>query len=605
MKNFVLVVFFLALILAGTTTLLAQTVWDDPLSLTVKNATGAVTLDGKLDESDWAGAPTLVFGMGAHLKKLVGEYTVTSSADVKNGFDDAGVKYYIPHKDSTVTRVKFLRKGTNLYIGIQSNDKSICKFDWEGDGMFMKIKTLAGQEKEYKLYWQNIEANKDTIRYEEGVAGSGDGKGYLLTGSTVNDTANTDNGYTAEMVLQLDKLGYASTLTSVQLLINIFDPDGFKHPMSSWHHTIGSFYKSWWGSEWGGTMRTLNFTAEPFDDPPSLTVKNATGGVTLDGKLDESDWTGAPTLVFGMGAHLKKLAGEYTVTSGADVKNGFDDAGVKYYVPHKDSTVTRVKFLRKGTNLYIGIQSNDKSICKFDWEGDGMFMKIKTLAGQEKEYKLYWQNIEANKDTMRYEEGVAGSGDGKGFLLTGSTVNDTTNVDNGYTAELMLQLDKLGYATSSTTAQVSIDIFDPDGFKHPMSSWHHTIGSFYKSWWGSEWGSAYRTLLLNNTTDVRDEVALIPDVFSLSQNYPNPFNPSTTIQYGIPERSTVALKVHDVIGREIATLVNEELPAGTHRITFNASTLASGFYFYRLVATPRSSPQKEPFITVKKLLLIK
>ena len=96
-----------------------------------------------------------------------------------------------------------------------------------------------------------------------------------------------------------------------------------------------------------------------FDDPPSLTVKNA-GAITVDGQLSEGDWTGAPTLIFGNGAYTFKEAGEYTVTGGVDVKNPFNDAGVDYYVPNKDSSWTRMKFLRKGMNLYIGFTSNDK-----------------------------------------------------------------------------------------------------------------------------------------------------------------------------------------------------------------------------------------------------
>ena len=63
--------------------------------------------------------------------------------------------FHLPNTDSSLAKVKFLRKGTNLYIGIQSDDKSICKFDWEGDGMFLKIKRANGTDVEYKLYYQN------------------------------------------------------------------------------------------------------------------------------------------------------------------------------------------------------------------------------------------------------------------------------------------------------------------------------------------------------------------------------------------------------------------------------------------------------------------
>jgi len=74
----------------------------------------------------------------------------------------------------------------------------------------------------------------------------------------------------------------------------------------------------------------------------------------------------------------------------------------------------------------------------------------------------------------------------------------------------------------------------------------------------------------------------IPKDFTLYQNYPNPFNPSTTIRILLPKREHVTLKVFDVLGREVATLINGELNPGEHSVVFNAKGLASGVYFYRL-----------------------
>jgi hypothetical protein len=85
-------------------------------------------------------------------------------------------------------------------------------------------------------------------------------------------------------------------------------------------------------------------------------------------------------------------------------------------------------------------------------------------------------------------------------------------------------------------------------------------------------------------------------VYSLI-NYPNPFNPTTTIRYNIPKRSNVTLKVHDVLGTEIAILVDEEKPTGSYELEFNAAGLPSGIYFYSLRASD--------FTTTKKMLLIK
>ncbi len=92
--------------------------------------------------------------------------------------------------------------------------------------------------------------------------------------------------------------------------------------------------------------------------------------------------------------------------------------------------------------------------------------------------------------------------------------------------------------------------------------------------------------------------------YKLVQNYPNPFNPITTIKYSIPKASFVTLKVYDILGREVATLVNEEKPLGNYQVEFNASSLASGVYFYKIQAAPVGG-QAGNFAAVKKLLLLK
>jgi hypothetical protein len=89
----------------------------------------------------------------------------------------------------------------------------------------------------------------------------------------------------------------------------------------------------------------------------------------------------------------------------------------------------------------------------------------------------------------------------------------------------------------------------------------------------------------------------MPSSYSLSQNYPNPFNPTTNVKFSILNSGDVKIVVYDVQGREVQTLVNERLNAGTYEVKFDGSSLNSGVYFYRLTT--------EGFTETKKMLLIK
>ncbi len=104
--------------------------------------------------------------------------------------------------------------------------------------------------------------------------------------------------------------------------------------------------------------------------------------------------------------------------------------------------------------------------------------------------------------------------------------------------------------------------------------------------------------LQNQFTDVKDHGSLLsPTEFNLAQNYPNPFNPATTIQYSIPKASNVEVKVYDVLGNEVATLVDEYKESGRYEVNFDASKLSSGIYFYKL--------QAGSFVETKKMILLK
>ena len=119
------------------------------------------------------------------------------------------------------------------------------------------------------------------------------------------------------------------------------------------------------------------------------------------------------------------------------------------------------------------------------------------------------------------------------------------------------------------------------------------------------WGVGYNNLIMHTTnggvTFIEDDENNLthPIKFLLQQNYPNPFNPSTTIQYAISSKQFVTLKVYDLLGREVATLVNEEKPAGSYNVEFRMQNLelSSGIYFYQLIAGD--------YVETKKMVLLR
>jgi flagellar hook assembly protein FlgD len=98
-----------------------------------------------------------------------------------------------------------------------------------------------------------------------------------------------------------------------------------------------------------------------------------------------------------------------------------------------------------------------------------------------------------------------------------------------------------------------------------------------------------------NPNSVKDEVE--PAVFKINQNYPNPFNPSTVINYQLAVDNYTTLKIYNILGKEVTTLVNGNVTAGSHQVTFDGSQLSNGIYFYKL--------QSGSNVEVKKLTLVK
>jgi hypothetical protein len=123
---------------------------------------------------------------------------------------------------------------------------------------------------------------------------------------------------------------------------------------------------------------------------------------------------------------------------------------------------------------------------------------------------------------------------------------------------------------------------------------NNQIEALNQSWVDSSWVNVDRYIYSYIITDIKESESKL-NTFNLSYNYPNPFNPSTKIKYSVPLSSNVELKVFDILGNEIETLVSEEKPAGTYEVTWHAANLPSGVYFYQL--------KTGSFMETKKMVL--
>jgi hypothetical protein len=172
---------------------------------------------------------------------------------------------------------------------------------------------------------------------------------------------------------------------------------------------------------------------------------------------------------------------------------------------------------------------------------------------------------------------LAGGGPADASWLTENP--STVTLHGGDSAVVKIKIAPAGLAKGSYQAIIVLSSNDPDSARATIP------------------------VTFNIVTGVVEENTL-PLVFSLYQNFPNPFNPSTTIKFGIPEASKVSLKIYDVLGREVARIVDKDLQPGYYAMPFNGANLSSGAYFYRIIAT-KTSDQSQTFVETKKLLLMK
>jgi len=231
--------------------------------------------------------------------------------------------------------------------------------------------------------------------------------------------------------------------------------------------------------------------------------------------------------------------------------------------------------------------------------GNGVFQSTNngvswdTISGNitgGREIKVFGQNLYV----VQYGNGVY-----KRSISGGSWVpinNGITNlgVEKIYIAEQFL------IVTTHSQNDIFVSIDEGASWTNKnqgIKTWINSFASIGTNVFIGTYGASVYRRPLSEIIGIKNISFEIPNGFSLSQNYPNPFNPTTNIEFSLPEKSFVKLKVFDIAGKEVAKLVNENLSAGTFRYEFNAENLPSGIYFYKL--------ETEKFSNAKRMILLK
>jgi hypothetical protein len=228
-----------------------------------------------------------------------------------------------------------------------------------------------------------------------------------------------------------------------------------------------------------------------------------------------------------------------------------------------------------GSNLFVGTDTGVYSTTN-----NGASFSLSGLAG------LYVTNLKTNGNII-----FAGT--------TGSGVYVSTNAGNTWSQTALNNVSIRAFALSGNTLFAGTDSAGIFMTTNNGTTWiqkNQGLGNTYISsllvsngyLYAGTNGSSLWKRLLSEIISVNNLSTEVPSAFSLSQNYPNPFNPTTNIKFSILssphalDGNLVQLKVYDVMGREVQTLVNEKLNPGTYEASFDGSTLNSGVYFYKL-----------------------
>ncbi|MFH1278051.1 MAG: T9SS type A sorting domain-containing protein [Candidatus Eisenbacteria bacterium] len=569
-----------------------------------------VTLDGALNEPAWAVAESIQINWGE-----------------SSGIPGSGWKLELGRlpKDKTRATLKFLVVNNQLFMAAVVPDSSIGggpdfnRFD--GFLMCMKDHGLPGFPKppaEYLYSWWYPECPDSMAPGKEpGFIGSwgvfppcgtrdstdiANWDAAIVVQGLTNSDAVIDAGYTVEMKFDLTAMGYDVTAQEgdvVEWNISIYDADWF-WPINALKVTGN---RTWWQGPWGNAAiynevriharPDVTISSGPVPDIlPELYIPNGVAYTppVIDGVLDEDVWADIPSFDIRWDDDSLRMTypavGPYRAGQFQATVNG----GTAEVTDPSDASV---RIFHSGDTLYFGFDVRDKVVqyhADFNrWDGFLIGFDDRGVIGPD-------SNFVSRR--LSFQVGSGGtvlaadylpflmdslSGARLGLALKGGTTVDTLGLqaDSGYTAELAIDLTKLGYPTGLGDRAVffGINLLDGDSFTPSSDSYG------IRTWWYREydgtccpvWGYLDPAVWY---VDVAGPIS--PSLPRLVQNYPNPFKGTTTLRYMLPVESEVTLEVFDARGRLVDRKNLGTQGAGMRYLDYPGTGKNTGVYFYRL-----------------------
>jgi hypothetical protein len=579
-----------------------------------RTATGPITLDGVLDEAEWAQAESM---------------TIQWEQDA--GIPGSGWKVeagqFVP-SDPTSATLKFLVIGNELYLGAVVSDSSVggsVEFN-RFDGLLMAIKNHAdpGAPKPPAEYFYSWWYPDSTVTgpdpqpagrspgfvgiWAEWPPGSprtpvqiANWDAVTVVDGLSNDDTTIDESYTVEMRFNVAAMGYNVTQSGGDIIewnISIYDSDWF-WPFDGPKFTTN---RVWWQSPWGNAAwysevrihanPTVTTTSGPVPDVgPELVIAQVDGSPpTIDGDPSEAIWSDPTVHTFDIRFDDDALRQTYEAV-GPYRAGQFQPAIVGSLLAFVvDPGDAEVKIFHQGDFLYFGFDVNDLVVqhhTSFDrWDGFLITLNEYDLRGNDNQLMSRRISFQVDADgsalPQDYLATLIGQGDAQVAIeLKPGTVVDTLGMvpDTGYTAELEIDLKGLGYPAGLGDGRlfVGVNLLDGDSFIPTTDSY----GT--RTWWYREYEDeccpvwAY---LAPSPVGVH-EVAGVASNDAWARSYPNPGR-RATIQFSVPHSSRVHFEVFDVAGRLVESRAVGVLDPGVRELSFRGNGKAAGVYLYRL-----------------------